>query len=176
MMNYAGIRLLCLVGRRNIDQMNHRLALAVHPGAGKREIRPSPFFKTQDVLIEPNGIGEPAGPDIEMIKHAYAHAHMISLPFCFETRLLHHASIKPCPPAKWRRCRYLGQCSQAAGEGGAGFSSTKSQSTVPLTIMPGSSMRRQNPGLHKWLKSLFSVSASWASPWQDISSSRAATR
>ena len=34
----------------------------------------------------------------------------------------------------------------------------------------------KTPGLHTWLKSLFSVSALWVSPWQGISSKKGATR
>jgi hypothetical protein len=80
MMDHAGIRLLRLLGRRNIDQMNHRPALAVHPGPRKGKIRPIAFLQPQDVFVEPHGIGELSGPDIEMIEHAYAHAHMVLLP------------------------------------------------------------------------------------------------
>ncbi len=73
-MDNAGIGLLLLVGPRNIDEMHHRLALAVHPCPGESKIRPGALLQSEDVLIEPNGVGKLSGPDVEMIEHAYAHA------------------------------------------------------------------------------------------------------
>ena len=81
MMHHAGIRLLRFVGLGNIDQMHHRLALAVHPRAGEGEVRPGALFEPHNVFIEPDGVGEIPGPDIEMIEHAHADAHAMSLPF-----------------------------------------------------------------------------------------------
>src|SRR5579872_7141426 len=81
-MDNAGIRLLWLVGLGNIHHMHDSLALAVHPGPGKREIRPRALFEAQDVLIETNRIGEIPGPDVEMVEHAYAHAHAVHSLFC----------------------------------------------------------------------------------------------
>src|ERR1039458_1050812 len=80
MVDHPGIRLLLLIRLRNIDEMNHRLALAVHPGPGKREVRPVALLEVKNLLVEPNRIPEFPGPDIEMIEHAYAHA--MSLPLC----------------------------------------------------------------------------------------------
>src|SRR3984893_11472947 len=83
-MDDAGIRLLRLVGPGNIDQMHHGLALAVHPRAGEGKVRPSTLLQAQNILVEPDRVGELAGPDIEMIEHAYAHAHAMSLPFSWK--------------------------------------------------------------------------------------------
>src|SRR5579872_3321922 len=80
-MDHTGIRLLRLLGRGNIDQMDHRLALAVHPGAGKGKIRPIAFFEAEHIFVKMDGIGKISGPDIEMVKYAHAHGHMVSLPF-----------------------------------------------------------------------------------------------
>ncbi|MBA7484685.1 hypothetical protein ES707_20215 [subsurface metagenome] len=52
MVDNAGIRLLCLIGLGNIDDVHDSLALAVHPGAGEREVGPRAFFETQNVLVE----------------------------------------------------------------------------------------------------------------------------
>src|SRR5256886_5507990 len=79
MMDNAGIGLLLLVGPRNIDEMHHRLALAVHPCPGESKVLPVALLQSQDVLIEPNGIGEVPGPDVEIIEHAYAHAESLPL-------------------------------------------------------------------------------------------------
>jgi hypothetical protein len=68
----------CCSCRRNIDEMHHGLAFAVHPGPGKREVRPVAFGQSKDVLVEPNGVIEFSGPDIEVIE--YAHAHAMPLP------------------------------------------------------------------------------------------------
>src|SRR5262249_35116602 len=81
-MDNAGIRLLCLFGLGNVDQMHHRLALAVHPRAGESEVRPGALLECKNVLIEANGISEVAGPDVEMIEHAHAHAHAKHSLFC----------------------------------------------------------------------------------------------
>ena len=78
MMDNAGIRLLLLIGPGNIDEVHHGLAFAVHPCPGKCEIGPLAVLQSQDILIEPNRIGELSRPNIEMIEHAYAHA--MSLP------------------------------------------------------------------------------------------------
>src|SRR5450756_1577102 len=80
-MDHAGIRLLRLIGPGNIDQVHHRLALRIHPRPRKGKVRPGALFQAQDVLVEPDRIVEFPGPDIEMVKHAYAHAHAVSLPF-----------------------------------------------------------------------------------------------
>jgi hypothetical protein len=53
--------------------MHHRLSFAVHPGSGKREIRPVALLETQNILIELNRFGEFPGPNVEMIEQAYAH-------------------------------------------------------------------------------------------------------
>src|SRR5260370_7880670 len=53
MMDHAGIRLLRLIGPGNIDQMHHRLALRVHPGAGEGKVRPGPLLQAQNILIKP---------------------------------------------------------------------------------------------------------------------------
>src|SRR5262249_31103994 len=81
-MHDAGVRLLRLAGPGDVDQMHHRLALAVHPSAGKGEVRTGALLQAADVLIEADRIGEIAGPDIEMVEHTYAHAHMIHSLFC----------------------------------------------------------------------------------------------
>src|SRR4029077_3902909 len=100
----AGIRLLCLVGFGNIDQMHHGLAFAVHPGTWKREIRPGALFQPHHVLIEPDGIGKIPGPDIEMVEYADADAHVMSRPFLgssFDRPILaQNRSLPPkeCPP------------------------------------------------------------------------------
>src|SRR5205807_413900 len=73
MMNDAGVRFLRLLGVRDIDQMHHRFAFAVHPGARKAEIRPVALFEFEHLLVEPDGVGEFSGPDVEMIEQAYAH-------------------------------------------------------------------------------------------------------
>ena len=62
--------------------MHDRFALAVHPGAGEREVRPRAFLQAHDVLIEADGVVELAGPDVEMIERAYTHAHAMSPLFC----------------------------------------------------------------------------------------------
>ena len=80
-MDDAGIRLLRLIGPGNIDQMHHRLALAVHPRPGERKVRPGALFQAQNVFIEPDRIGKVTGPDVEMVEHAHADAHAMSLPF-----------------------------------------------------------------------------------------------
>ena len=80
-MDNAGIRLLRLVGLGDVDEMHDSLALAVHPRPRKGEVRPGALLQAQDILVEPDRIGELAGPDIEMVEHAYAHAHAMSLPF-----------------------------------------------------------------------------------------------
>src|SRR5262245_43919493 len=54
------------------------MAFAVEPGAGKVEWRPRPVHQTQNVLVEADGIAEPAGRDIIMIEHTDAHAHLTS--------------------------------------------------------------------------------------------------
>src|SRR5580704_9582140 len=79
-MDHAGIRLLRLIGLGNIDQMHHRLALGVHPRPGKGEVRPGALLQAQHILIEPDRVGELAGPDVEMVELTYAHAHALSLP------------------------------------------------------------------------------------------------
>ena len=81
MMDDAGIRLLRLLGLGNIDQMHHRLALAVHPCPGEGKVRPGALFQAQNVFVEPDRIGEIPGPDVEMVEHAHADAHAMSLPF-----------------------------------------------------------------------------------------------
>src|SRR5581483_4555559 len=81
-MDHAGIRLLRLVGPGDVDDMHHRLALAVHPRAGKCEVRPRTLLEAHDVLIEADGVVELSGPDVEMIQRAYTHAHAVSPLFC----------------------------------------------------------------------------------------------
>jgi hypothetical protein len=73
-MDNAGIRLLGFGGRRNVDEVNHRLALAVEPRARKREIWSIPVRQTENLLVKPYRLGKFAGPDIEMIEHPNAHA------------------------------------------------------------------------------------------------------
>src|SRR6267143_1996331 len=80
-MDDAGVRGLRLVGPGNIDQMHHRLALAVHPCPGEGKVRPGALLQAEDILVEPDRVGELAGPDIEMVEHAYADAHAMLLPF-----------------------------------------------------------------------------------------------
>ena len=81
-MDDAGIRLLRLVGLGDVDEMHDRLALAVHPGTWEYEIRPGALLQAQDVLVEADGLAKIAGPDVEMIEHADAHAHAKHSPFC----------------------------------------------------------------------------------------------
>jgi hypothetical protein len=64
-----------LVRVRNIDDVNHRLALAVHPGARESEVRPIAVLELQNFLVESNGVGEFPGPDVVMIEQAYAHGY-----------------------------------------------------------------------------------------------------
>ena len=90
----AGIRLLCLIGLRNVDEVHDGLALAVHPGAGEGEVRPGTLFEAQNVLIETDRIGEVPGPDVEMIEHTHAHAHAKHSLFC-EAILIGNHSTKP---------------------------------------------------------------------------------
>src|SRR6266404_6334321 len=74
MVDNAGIRLLRLVGAGNIHQMHDRLAIAVHPRPRKGKVRPRALLQSQHVLVEPDRVGELAGPNVEMVEHAYAHA------------------------------------------------------------------------------------------------------
>src|ERR1700736_895458 len=110
MVDNTGIGLLLLVRRRNIDEVDHRLAFAVHPRAGKRKIRPVAVLQPQDLLVEPDRIGELSGPDVQMIEDAYPHP--MSLPFFLLPFVLKsspgHSSTKPRPPAKRRRCPSCG--------------------------------------------------------------------
>src|SRR5262249_1956462 len=55
--------------------MQHRMALAVEPGAGKVEGRARPVHESQHVLVEAHGGGEIAGGDVVMIEQTDAHAH-----------------------------------------------------------------------------------------------------
>ena len=102
MVDNAGIGLLLLIRRRDIDEMDDRLAFAVHPGARKREVRPVAFLQSKDILIELNSVGEFSGPDIEVIEHAYAHADAFSVILKSLDRGL--PSIKQYRPAKSGRC------------------------------------------------------------------------
>src|SRR3954451_19580950 len=99
----AGIRLLWLGSRRNIDEVHHRLTLAVHPGAGEGEIRPGAFFQAQHVLVEADGLGQIPGPDVEMIEHAHAYAAHAFAPLfaVLRSATLAQAGAKRtrCPPA-----------------------------------------------------------------------------
>src|SRR5258708_7438016 len=81
-MDDRGIRLLRLVGLGDIEQMHHRLTLAVHPRPREGEIRPGALLQAQNVLVEPDRLVELPGPDVEMIEHAYAHAHAVHSLFC----------------------------------------------------------------------------------------------
>ena len=45
----TGIGFLLLAGLRNIDQMNHRFAFAVHPGPRKREVGPVALFEIERI-------------------------------------------------------------------------------------------------------------------------------
>ena len=81
MVDDAGIGLLRFLGPGDIDEVHHRLALAVHPRSGEGKVRPGALFQAQNVLIEPDRIGKVAGPDVEMVEHAHADAHAMSLPF-----------------------------------------------------------------------------------------------
>src|SRR6266481_4934815 len=83
MVDNAGIRLLRLVGAGNIHQMHDRLAIAVHPRPRKGKVRPRALLQTQHVLVEPDRVGELAGPNVEMVEHAYAHA---ITPFVLKSR------------------------------------------------------------------------------------------
>src|SRR5262245_1465182 len=74
----AGIRRLLLVGGRDIVEVQHRMAFAVEPGAGKVEWRARSVHQAENVLVEPNGIAELAGRDVIMIEHTDAHAHLTS--------------------------------------------------------------------------------------------------
>ena len=79
-MDNAGIRLLWFGGRRDVDEVNHRLALAVEPSARKREIWSIPVRQTENLLVKPYRLGKFAGPDIEMIEHPNAHARSLVRP------------------------------------------------------------------------------------------------
>src|ERR1700759_3680440 len=102
-MDHAGIRLLLLVGFGDVDDMHHRLALAVHPGAGECEVRPRALFQAHHVLIEADGVVELPGADVEMIEHTYAHAHAIHSLF---REIIGWAdpSTKPALSTKRSRC------------------------------------------------------------------------
>src|ERR1700736_5661675 len=76
--DHAGIGLLLLTSRRNIHEVHHRAAFAVHPPPRKSELGPVAIFQAEHILVEPHGLVEPAGSDIEMVEHA--HAHAMSLP------------------------------------------------------------------------------------------------
>src|SRR5258708_28733243 len=73
MVDHAGIGLLLLASRRNIHQMHHRAALAIHPRPRKTEVGPVAVLQAKNILVEPHGIVELSGSDIEMVEHAYAH-------------------------------------------------------------------------------------------------------
>src|SRR4051812_13231363 len=78
----AGIRLLCLVGLGDVDEMHDGLALAVHPGPRESEVRSRTFLEAENVFVEANGIAEVSGADIEMIEGTHAHAHAKLSLFC----------------------------------------------------------------------------------------------
>ena len=111
-----------------------------------------------------------------MIKHANSHSHRISLPFCFETRLFRPCYHKTTPARQMKRVADLFGTLQAAGLKAEPVSSLEAVYRPPSRSCPAEQCAGRTPGLHQWLKSLFSVSASWVFPWQDISSPRAATR
>ncbi len=82
-MDNAGIRLLWLRGRGNIDEVHHRLALAVHPGPREGEIGPGALFQAQHILIEADRLSQIPGPDVEMIEDTNAHAAHAFAPFFY---------------------------------------------------------------------------------------------
>src|SRR3954468_2686332 len=83
MVDNTGIRLLLLIRWRNIHQMDDRFAFAVHPCAGECEVWAGALLQPQNIFIEPDCFRELAGADVEVVEHAYAHAHA-SLLRCLE--------------------------------------------------------------------------------------------
>ena len=154
-MDNAGIRLLWLVGPGNIDQMHHRLALAVHPCAGEREVRPGALLQAQNILIEPDRFGELAGPDVEMIEHAHADA-MRFTPFFVKFVGQADPSTKPRPARQTKALPFMAQGLWCGSLLRKPVRPEPAPAHLQNTVRPS---RRQNPRLYTWLKSLFSVSA-----------------
>src|SRR3954454_4948410 len=75
MVDNTGIRLLLLIRWRNIHQMDDRFAFAVHPCAGECEVWAGALLQPQNIFIEPDCFRQLAGADVEVVEHAYAHAH-----------------------------------------------------------------------------------------------------